>query len=89
MTTRPWKTEAELAALIMQKADQKKRVMLTPETAMFVALKLATVSTKPTRNEVALMICRMKEKCSRPCFECMGRANVVVAAYGQRLEENQ
>lgn len=89
MTTRSWKTETDLAALIMQKVNANKRVTLSPETALFVSLQLTQVSTKPTRNEVALMICRWKEKCSAPCYECMSRANVVVAAYGQRLEEKK
>lgn len=79
---RRWADEAELAALMMTRANAGKRVTLSSETAMFVALKLITASAKPTAAEVALMIC--DSKCERPCYPCQGKANGIVRAYGNR-----
>ncbi|ESZ63756.1 hypothetical protein X728_09035 [Mesorhizobium sp. L103C120A0] len=81
---RRWAGEAELAALIIARANAGKRVTLSPDTALFVGLKLMTASAKPTAAEVALMIC--DSRCERPCYPCQGKANVIVAAYGQSVK---
>ncbi|ESW78158.1 hypothetical protein X772_29770 [Mesorhizobium sp. LSJC280B00] len=64
----------------MVRANAGKRVTLSPDTALFVGLKLLTASAKPTAAEVALMIC--DSKCERPCYPCQGKANGIVRAYG-------
>lgn len=79
---RRWAGEADLAALILARANAGKRVTLSADTALFVGLKLMTASAKPTAAEVALMIC--DSRCERPCYPCQGKANEIVRAYGQR-----
>lgn len=79
---RRWAGEAELAALILARANAHKRVTLSPDTAMFVGLKLMTAAAKPTAAEVALMIC--DSKCKSPCYPCQGKANIIVRSYGNR-----
>lgn len=83
--TRPWNTEKELAELMLARANAKKRVVLTPDTAMFVGMKLMTVSEKPTREEIARILC--KAKCETCCYLCIGTANEIVHAYGFRLPD--
>jgi hypothetical protein len=75
----------ELACWISERAHTGKRVILSPSTAHVVAAQLSTAHAKPTRNEVALMICR--QRCASPCYECTGRANIIVNAYGARLDD--
>lgn len=84
-----WNTAAELSALILAKASAGRRVELSPDTAYRVALWLRRVEAIPTRDEVALMICGRigrGESCPHEssCFNCLGRANIVVAAYGHK-----
>lgn len=70
--------------MILAKAWAGKTVQLTPDTAMYIGLQLETVAAKPSRAEVIKMICNLK--CETPCMTCTGKANVIVRAYGQRLE---
>lgn len=79
---RRWTNEADLAASLIARANAHRRAVLSPDTALFVGLKLLTASAKPTAAEVALMIC--DSKCERPCYPCQGKANAIVRAYGQR-----
>ncbi len=80
--SREWRNEKELAELLIARANGKRIVSLTPETALFVGLKLMTASTKPTRDEVARLLC--SSKCQKLCYNCRGTANLVVEVYGQR-----
>jgi hypothetical protein len=82
---RRWRDLFELACWISERAHTGKRVILSPSTAHVVAAQLSTAHAKPTRNEVALMICR--QRCASPCYECTGRANIIVNAYGARLDD--
>lgn len=82
---RNWKTEKDLAAMLLVRASTRRRVVLAPETAHFVGLKLMTASEKPTRNEIALLLCT--SKCSTPCYACTGKANVIANAYGSRVAD--
>jgi hypothetical protein len=81
---RRWQGLFELACWISERAHSGKRVILSPSTAHVVAAQLSTAHAKPSRNEVALMICR--QRCNAPCYECTGRANIIVHAYGARLD---
>lgn len=85
---RNWRDEAELAARIAYRARLGKKVVLSPATAAIVAEHLRTAAAKPTRDEVAMMICRLGEsnRCVEPCYSCKATANVVVSAYGRRLD---
>ncbi|OCX12721.1 hypothetical protein QV13_24290 [Mesorhizobium hungaricum] len=85
---RRWRDLFELACWISERAAMSKRVILSPPTAHIVAHQLSKCHEKPTRDEVALMICRRGEggRCDDPCYECRGKANIVVAAYGCRLD---
>lgn len=78
-----WTNEAELAAMLLVRAEQKRRVVLTPETAHFIGLKLLTASNKPSHREVAQLVCTAK--CSEICIPCTYIANAIVRAYGQRV----
>lgn len=80
-----WQTLAALADAIRAKAKAKKNVILSPETANMVAHALEHADAKPSRNEVAMMICRLK--CSVRCYTCTGVANVIVNAYGESWEK--
>lgn len=84
---RHWGTLAELAASLIERGKAGRRVVLSPHTAYLVGIKLETAEAKPDRDEVALLICLRGEarRCSAPCFECRGRANAVVRAYGDRM----
>lgn len=85
----PWRDLADLAAGIAEHAREGRNVRLTPATASIVAAQLEVAAAKPTRDEVASMICSRGQaaRCETPCYECRGRANIVVRAYGCRLEE--
>jgi hypothetical protein len=78
-----WKNEAELAALIMRQAKADQRVILTPHTAHFVALKPRAVAKKPTIRDVIGVIC--DRKCPTLCNPCQGKADTIVRAYGSGL----
>ncbi|WP_353645726.1 hypothetical protein [Mesorhizobium sp. WSM2239] len=80
---RKWSNEAELAELIKVKAKRRQRVVLTPDTALFVALKMETASKKPTTAEVAMVIC--DSKCETPCYLCTGKANIICRKYGHSI----
>lgn len=80
---RQWSTISELAAMILARADDGKRVVLNPDTARSVAINLQATAAKPTRDEITLMICG---RCAQPCTGCRAKANVIVAAYGARVE---
>jgi hypothetical protein len=80
---RRWRNLFELVCWISERAHLGKRVVFSPSTAHVVAAQLSTANAKSTRNEIALMICR--RGCNAPCYECTGRANVIVHAYGARL----
>lgn len=88
---RRWRDLFELACWISDRAYLGKHVRLTPATAHVVAGQLRTCHAKPTRDEVALMICRHGEanRCQDPCTSCRATANIVVGAYGCRLDEPQ
>lgn len=81
--SRPWTNEKDLAALLLARAHAGRRVILLPDTAMFVGVKLMTVAEKPSREEVARVLCN--SKCERPCYLCTGIANRLVRLYGCRL----
>lgn len=83
---RKWSTTKELADLILAKANAGKTVTLSPDTALFAGMNLERVDAKPSRREVALLLCTSKSKCSEPCTGCIGKANPIVRVYGQRLE---
>lgn len=79
-----WRTLTELAHFLIARGQAGREALLSPATAHLVGIKLETAEAKPDRDEIALMICRRKEtdRCSEPCFECKGRANIIVRAYG-------
>lgn len=81
---RTWRTEADLAELLIVRSNQGKHVRLTAETAHFIGLKLMTVAAKPTRDEIARILC--SSKCERPCYACCGKANEIVRAYGHSVD---
>ena len=87
---RSWEDLADLARQMNAKADAGMQVVLKPDTAKLIAFHLSICHVKPTRDEVALLICRRssREACDQPCFECAGRANAVVNAYGFRLNHS-
>jgi len=74
--SRTWNGIRDLAGALIAKGRSGRRAVLSPDTAHFAA--------KPTRDDVARLICSWK--CAEPCFECRGRANSVVAAYGHNPE---
>ncbi|MEO3997159.1 hypothetical protein [Mesorhizobium sp. CAU 1732] len=76
----------ELANLLEYRAQRSATVTLTCETAYIISLKLRTADAKPRRDEVTRAICRRKEPCDTPCFDCTGRANAVVRMYGQHYD---
>ena len=72
---RRWRDLFQLAVWISEQAYRGKPTILKPTTAHVVAHQLSLCHEKPTRDEVALMICNR------------GEANIVVRAYGCRPEE--
>lgn len=85
MSKRRWKSQRELAEMIITKALKGQNVTLSAETAHFVGLRLRREGGFPTRTAIALMICGAK--CDRPCYICTGKANEIVAAYGCNVDE--
>jgi hypothetical protein len=81
---RGWKTEAELADLFTARGHAGKEVRLTPDTALFLGLKLRTLAAKPTRRQIVELLC--SAKCDSPCFACTGTANQIIELYGSSLE---
>ena len=81
---RQWQNIEQLVALILRRAQQQKHVTLTADTAHFIALNLQKVDLKPSRNEVARMVCG--GSCEVLCFGCIGKANVICNAYGSSLD---
>ena len=53
-----------------------------PDTARRVGHRLLTSQAKPSRNEIAKVICGIK--CGQPCYGCIAKANAVVDLYGER-----
>ncbi len=80
---RRWSNEEDLAALILVRAHEKRQVVLSPDTALFVGLKLMAAAKKPTTAEVARLLCDFK--CEKACYACQGRANAIVRVYGHRV----
>lgn len=85
--SRAWENEKELADLIMERAKENKHVRLSPNTAQFLALKLYTASEKPTRDDIVKAIC--DSRCDKPCYPCLGKANVIVRAYGHSIKSDR
>lgn len=85
---RAWKNVADLVYMMRACARDAKPVILSPGTALVVAAQLDKADAKPTRDDIALMICKrgQRHRCEAPCYECRGKANVVVHAYGAALE---
>lgn len=81
---RKWETLRDLAALIIARAAAGKPVRLSPDTARVVGAKLMTADAKPTRDEVARLLCT--HKCPEPCYYCRAKANGVVRVYGERVD---
>jgi len=85
---RPWGDLAELSEWIARRARAGRNVILSPWTAGIVAAHLEKAAAKPSRDEIALMVCRLgsRDRCKEACMECTGRANEIVRAYGCRLD---
>jgi hypothetical protein len=81
---RRWTSEKDLAAMLIVRGHEGRQVKLSADTALFVGLKLITVSEKPTRNEVARLLCSCK--CGDLCYACLGKANMIVNRYGHSIE---
>lgn len=81
---RKWSSIEELANMILERGRSGNRVTLTAETAYFIGLKLQKVDAKPTRNEVARLLCG--GKCADLCYACISKANQICAAYGSGLD---
>ena len=81
---RRWRDLFELACWISERAAAGKKVILSPSTAHVVAHHLIKCHEKPTRDALALMICKRGEtnRCVEACYDCRGKANIVVRAYG-------
>jgi hypothetical protein len=82
---RPWQIEKDLAALLLARSRRNRPSIITPDTAVLIADALMHQGDKPTRNEIALMLC--SSRCTAACYACMGRANIVAAAYGVKRGE--
>ena len=78
-----WSNEAELAMLLIVRGNEKRGVRLEPETALLIGRRLMQAQSKPSRNEIAKMICSGM-RCTKPCYDCTAKANVIVSAYGER-----
>lgn len=84
--TKRWTDERDLAAKIRAAlARGVMRIVLTRDTAHIVAARLEVAGAMPTRDEIARMVCGGRI-CPSLCYGCLGTANVIVNAYGQRLE---
>lgn len=84
MKKRRWKTERELAEMIIAKSKGGQQVTLTAETAYFVGLRLRRESQLPTREAIALLLC--SANCQQSCYICTGKANQIVAVYGCSID---
>lgn len=84
---RKWSTLSDLAAMIIARSAAGKPVRLAPDTARLVGAKLMTADAKPTRDEVARLLC--SQKCVEPCYYCKAKANAVVQVYGQRVDASR
>lgn len=78
--------EKELGEALKERGHAGRKAVLSPETAIFVGVKLLTASKKPTRDEVAKMICGLN--CKDICYTCIGKANLIVRAYGSRVPDD-
>lgn len=81
---RKWSNIEELANMILERGRSGGRVTLTSETAYFIGLKLQQVDAKPTRDDVARILCNAR--CAELCYMCTGKANEICAAYGSGLD---
>lgn len=81
---RKWTTINDLANMILERGRSGRTVTLSDETAFFVGLKLQQVDAKPTRNELARMLC--SGRCSELCYSCLSKANEICAAYGSGMD---
>ena len=84
-----WTSLAELADLLEARARQGRPVRITADTARLIAIKLRTADAKPTRDDVALALCVGRVTCVRPCYDCAGKANIVVRVYGQSFRRDR
>lgn len=78
---RNWSTVAELGGMIVAESHVRKRVILNPDTALLIGLKLMTADAKPSHHEIIGLIC--DSKCERPCIPCTFKSNAICRAYGQ------
>jgi hypothetical protein len=85
MKERRWKTQRELAEMIIAKAKNGQQVTLTADTAYFVGLRLKRESKLPTRDAIALLLCGAS--CASSCYACTGKANKIVELYGCNIDE--
>ncbi len=85
MKDRRWKTQRELAEMIIARAKRGQQVTLTPDTAYFVGLHLRRECQLPTRSAIALLLC--SASCETPCYICTGKANEIVGVYGCNIDE--
>ena len=83
--SRVWADEAELAKMMLARARQGKRVILRPETAAVAANALLCQASFPTRDDVALLVCRLQ--CKTACASCIMTANAICNQYGARLSK--
>lgn len=81
---RKWANIEELANLILERSRAQKTVTLSADTAMFVGLKLQKVDAKPSRDDVARILCN--GGCEALCYMCRGKANEICAAYGSSMD---
>jgi hypothetical protein len=81
---RRWSNIEELANMILERGRSGNQVTLTADTALFIALKLQKVDSKPSRNDVARMLC--KGQCVDLCYLCTSKANEICAAYGSGMD---
>lgn len=77
---RKWSNIEDLASMILERARSGKQVTLASDTALFIGLKLQQVDAKPTRDDVARILCNAR--CVEICYMCTGKANEICAAYG-------
>lgn len=82
---RRWKTDTDLYESIRARAEAGKQVVLSPDTALFIALRLRDAAKeKPTRNQIARLLC--VGKCEELCIGCIGSANKIARAYGASVD---
>lgn len=81
--TKSWRDQEELAELLQQRGRTNRKAVLSPSTALYVGAKLEKESTKPTRDDIARLLC--DSKCKDLCYSCLGRANIITQAYGDGM----